>query len=134
MEIDGTFGVIAGEVDPTVIEAEGGTPYTGTDVDTGCAVYVYDGTSDNVEPTELSADSVEVSTAPVRYILSTGLYRYAAGVLPGGTEAAPMPYTVALTCDSDTPENPVAEPEVVDFTSEQDVPVIAGQIATANFL
>ncbi len=131
MEIDGTFGVIAGEVDPTVIEAQGGTPYTGTDVDTGCAVYVYDG--NGAMPAELSAESTEVSTASVRYILSTGLYRYAAGVLPGGTEAAPMPYTVALTCDLDTPENLVAEPEVVGFTGEQDVPVIAGQIATADF-
>ena len=61
----------------------------------------------------------------------SGLYRYAAGALSGGTAATPAQYTVALTCDADDPVLD-ATTEVV-FIAAQNANVVAGQTATIDF-
>ena len=119
------LGTIAGLVDEGLV----GSPYDGTTLETGCAVYVYDGhdaTIDDYHPTW-----TVVSSARVRYSESLGHYGYAAGALPGGTVAQPKPYTVALTCDVDDPL--LDATTEVTFTPGQNADVVVGQIATVDF-
>lgn len=125
--VDETLGLIGGEVADTLIPAQGGTAYSGMTIETGCRVYVYAG--HDAVPDDHYDGSPVVSIARVRYVESTGAYRYAAGSLPGGTEATPDPYTVALTCD---PDDPMAN-EGLTFTGVQNADVVAGQVDTRNF-
>ena len=107
-----------------------GVLYSGATVETGCAVYIYAG--HNFTPDDHYEGSLPVSTARVRYDIVSGLYRYAAGALSGGTAATPAQYTVALTCDADDPVLN-ATTEVV-FTAAQNANVVAGQTTTIDFL
>ena len=130
IELDETLGTIAGTVGEGAIKAQVGVPYSGATIETGCAVYVYAG--HDVTPDDHYEGSPVVSTARVRYDIVSGLYRYAAGALSGGTAATPAQYTAALTCDADDPVMN-ATTEVV-FTAAQNANVVAGQTATIDFL
>jgi len=135
IELDDSLGTIAGDVHAQLITDLGGTPYTGTDLDTGCAVYVFpnDGSPlndfwyDGVEMT----DSNVIATARVRYNGETGdyIYSYALGGLPGGTTDVPERYRIALTCDADDPNVP---DEGLNFTPAQTVNVVAGETTLAD--
>ena len=130
IELDDTIGAIAGSVDQAVITGRAGVLYSGATVETGCAVYVYAG--HGATPDDHYDGSTVVATARVRYDTVSGLYRYAAGALSGGTAATPAQYTAALTCDPDDPEsNATTE---VTFTAAQNAIVVAGQTATIDFL
>jgi hypothetical protein len=131
IEVDETLGTIAGDVHEDVISSAGGLAYSGIDLDTGCAVYIYEG--HDTSPEDHHDGSTVVSTARVRYELASGLYRYAAGALLGGTEGTPEPYTAALTCDSDDPLVDELDTEVV-FTAGQNADVVAGQTAPIHFV
>jgi uncharacterized protein DUF4382 len=126
IEFDDTLGTIAGNVDPDLIPAEG--LYSGATIETGCAVYVYTGLG--ITPDDSYDLSPVISTARVRFDTVSGLYRYAAGALRGGTTAAPEPYTVALTCDSD--DATLDDPGVM-FTAGQNANVVAGQTTPISF-
>ena len=130
MELDDTLGTIAGTVGQGVITTQEGVLYSGANVETGCAVYIYAG--HNVTPDDHYDGSIVVSTARVRYDTVSGLYRYAAGALSGGTAATPAQYTAALTCDSDDAElNATTE---VTLTAAQNANVVAGQTTTIDFV
>lgn len=131
IEVDETLGTIAGDVHEGIINSAGGMPFSGTDVDTGCAVYIYAG--HDTTPEDHYDGSTVISTARVRYDLASGLYGYAAGALFGGTEGAPERYTAALTCDGDDPLVNELDTEVV-FTEGQNADVVARQTETINFL
>jgi hypothetical protein len=133
IEPDDSLGTIAGLVDPDLVDDLGGTAYTGSDVDTGCAVYVFpdDGTALDDYHT---SDSNVVSTARVRYNGEAPPfhYGYAAGALPGGEAASPEFYRAALTCDDDDPLTD-DDGSVVEFTGEQTVEVLAGETTQTDF-
>ena len=131
MELDDTLGTIAGTVDQAVLKVQEGVLYTGANVETGCAVYVYAG--HDVTPDDHYEGSPVVSTARVRYDSVSGQYRYAAGALSGGTAAIPALYTAALTCDADDPAMNAMNMEVI-FTAAQNANVVAGQTAKIDFL
>ena len=124
------LGTIAGVVDESLV----GSAYDGTTLETGCAVYVYEGHDATIDDHYLTSTSTSpvVSSARVRYSESLGHYGYAAGALPGGTIAQPKPYTVALTCEPDDPSID-AQNEATTFTSGQNADVVVGQIATVDF-
>jgi hypothetical protein len=122
------LGAIAGAVDESLVPAD--SRYDGTTLETGCAVYVYedhDAVIDDYHPT-----STVISSARVRYSESLGTYGYAAGALPGGTIAQPVPYTVALTCDEDDPM--LDAPTEVTFTVGRNASVVVGQVTTVDFI
>jgi hypothetical protein len=121
MEEDTTVGTIEGEVSEQTVTIHGGSPYIGVDVDTGCAAYVYAG--ENVTPDDYYVGSPLLNTASVKFDVGSGLYRFAVGGLAGGTEAAPEPYTVAVTCDPDDPN----VDESLGFTGGVNAGVVAGQ-------
>jgi hypothetical protein len=125
-----TLGAIAGDVDAGLIPEQGGMAFTGADLDTGCAAYIYAG--HDITPDDYFEGSPVFATAAVRYNEGTGLYRYAAGGIPGGTDASPLPYTVALSCDSDDPLFDDSETDV-SFTAGQNANVVAGQTTSINF-
>lgn len=132
MELDADLGTVAGEVDEAVISTLGGTTYTGTDIDTGCAAYAYSGY--NVAPVDFYPDSPVVSTASVRYDTAMGVYRYALGGLLGGTASTPEPYTIAVTCDADDPAiNESLTVNSLIFTTGQNADVIAGETTPIDF-
>lgn len=131
IEVDETLGTIAGDVHEDVISGAGGLLFSGTDLDTGCAVYIYAG--HDAIPDDHHDGSTVVSTARVRYDPTSGLYGYAAGALFGGTEGTPELYTAALTCDLDDPLVDELDAEVV-FTAGQNGDVVAGQTASIDFL
>ena len=120
------LGTIAGRVGEGPIPLE--SRFDGTNLETGCAVYVYTGHDAMID--DHHEDSNVVSSARVRYSVSLGYYGYAAGALPAG------PYTVALTCDADDPlandPLPNAIPEVA-FTLGQNADVVVGQTTTVDF-
>jgi Domain of unknown function (DUF4382) len=125
IENTAALGTIAGVVGAGLV----GSPYNGTTVETGCAVYVFAGfgaTLDDHHPT-----STVLSSARVRYSETLGQYGYAAGALPGGTVAQPAPYTVALTCDFDDPTLDATN-EVV-FSPGKDASVVVGQRSIVDF-
>ena len=122
------LGTIAGLVADSRIPPA--SRYVGTLVETGCAVYVYNGHDPTIVDDYHSSSAV-VSSARVRYSLALGRYAYAAGALPGGTVAQPKPYTVALTCDADDPL--LDSTTEVAFTLGQSANVVMGQTATVNF-
>jgi Domain of unknown function (DUF4382) len=131
VEVDQALGTIAGDVHEDVITAEGGVLFSGGDVDTGCAVYIYAG--HDVTPDDYYYEgSTVVSTARVKYVETSGFYSYAAGGLLGGTEAMPAPYSVALTCDMDDPLTDDMGTDV-GFTAAQNAEVIAGQVESISF-
>jgi Domain of unknown function (DUF4382) len=133
IEPDNTLGTIAGSVTDMVISNRGGMLYDGTNVETGCAAYVFEG--DGTTPNDYYDGSPAYATARVKYDMSdpaNPAYRYAAGALPAGA------YTVAVTCDPDDPT--VDEPNVptpgqnaVLFTGGQNTTVVAGQTAEVVF-
>ena len=122
------LGTIAGLVADTRIPPA--SRYVGALVETGCAVYVYNGNDPTIVDDYHSSSTV-VSSARVRYSAALGRYGYAAGALPGGTVAQPKPYTVALTCDADDPL--LDATTEVTFTLAQSANVVIGQTATVNF-
>jgi hypothetical protein len=124
---DEDLGTIAGQVDELVITSLGGTTYSGSDIDTGCAAYVYAG--HNVTPDDYYENSPVTSTASVKYDTATSAYRYVVGAILGGTVSTPELYTVAVTCDADDPETN----ESLSFTAGQNANVVAGQTETADF-
>jgi hypothetical protein len=133
VEPDDTLGTIAGNVHPQLIDDLGGTPYTGGDVDTGCAVYVFaaDAEIDDFHYT----GSTVISTATVRYNgePEPDDYSYAAGALAGGEAGMPESYQVVLTCDQDDPLDD-DDGTVVTFTDPPlIVDLLAGETAEANF-
>ena len=129
IENTAALGTIAGTVDAGLV----GSTYDGTTIETGCAVYVYEGPG--ITPDDHYLSSPVFSTARVRYtdLLGEIASRYAAGALPGGTVAQPARYTIALTCDADDPEADDQSGAVM-FTGAQDVEVVAGQTTTADFV
>lgn len=129
MEPATDLGTIAGKVDWSVIDGLGGAAYSGSDIDTGCAAYVYAG--HDRAPDDFYDDSPVpvISTASVKYDIVMGDYRYAMGALVGGKVSTPEPYTVALTCGTDDPELN----DDLTFTAGQSAEVVAGQTWTANF-
>jgi Domain of unknown function (DUF4382) len=122
IELDETLGTIAGSV------TLAGVGYDGSTLETGCAVYIYEGPG--MMPDDYYEGSSVLSTARVRYDTVSGLYRYAAGALPGGTAVAPVPYTAALTCDLDNPE---LDDDTVNFTPGQNANVVANQTTAIDF-
>ena len=127
IEADANLGTLAGEVDESVIIGLGGTIYNGSDIDTGCAAYIYE--DQDVTPDDYYMGSPLISTASLKYDTVLGTYRFAAGALLGGTVAIPEPYTVALTCDTDDSEID----EDLTFTAGQNADVVAGETWTTNF-
>ncbi|MEN8108311.1 MAG: DUF4382 domain-containing protein [Pseudomonadota bacterium] len=128
MDPDADLGTVAGEVNETVITSLGGTTYTGSDIDTGCAAYAYAG--HNTPPDDYyHPGSPVINTASVKYDTAMGVYRYAMGALVGGTASTPEPYTIALTCDADDPE----ANNSLTFTAGQNADVVAGETWTTNF-
>jgi hypothetical protein len=125
IENTAALGTIAGTVHESLI----GSAYRGTTVETGCAVYVFEG-NDAVD--DHHSTSTVLSSARVRYSETLGHYGYAAGALPGGTVAQPLQYTVALTCDADDPI--VDATTEVTFTPAQNAGVIVGQTTPVNFV
>jgi len=125
VENTAALGTIAGTVHENLV----GSTYDGTTVETGCAVYVFQGTDAAVDDHHVS--STVLSSARVRYSEALGNYGYAAGALPGGSPAEPVQYTVALTCHSDDP-NTDATTEVA-FTPGQNASVVAGQTTAIDF-
>jgi hypothetical protein len=126
IENTAALGTIAGTVHESLI----GSPYDGTTVETGCAVYVFEGPDAVVDDHHLS--STVLSSARVRYSETLGHYAYAAGALPGGTAAQPLQYTVALTCD---PDDPTADATTeVTFTPGQNAGVVVGQTTGIDFV
>jgi hypothetical protein len=124
-------GAIAGQVDWSLVRSQGGALYTGTTVETGCAVYVY--ANHDTVPDDSYDGSPVVAVARVRYDTSLGQYRYTLSALPGGTAALPTPYTVALTCGIDDPT--INDSNVfVPFYGAQNADVLAGQTTTVDFL
>jgi hypothetical protein len=135
VEVNDTLGTIAGDVYEALIADLGGVEFMGTDVDTGCAVYIYtghDAPTDDYYDTSPDTSPI-VSIARVRFSVGSGTYSYAAGALPGGTAAAPEPYTAALSCDMDDPLMNNTDMEVA-FTAGQNADVIAGETETVDFL
>jgi hypothetical protein len=125
IENTAALGTIAGTVHEDLVD----TSYDGTTIETGCAVYVFEGANapvDDHHPT-----STVLSSARVRYSTALGSYGYAAGALPGGTVAQPLQYTVALTCDSDEPTTD--DTTDVTFTPALNADVIAGQTTLVGF-
>jgi hypothetical protein len=127
MDSNENLGTVAGEVNETVITSLGGTTYTGSDIDTGCAAYVYAG--HNATPDDYYLGSPVISTAGVKYDIAMGVYRYAMGALVGGTASMPEPYTIALTCDADDPQ----ADDSITFTEGKNADVTAGETWTTNF-
>ena len=127
MEPDADLGTIAGEVDETVITGLGGTTYSGSDIDTGCAAYAYSGY--NTTPDDYYEGSPVINTASVKYDTAMGVYRYAMGGLVGGTASTPEQYTIAVTCDADDPTNN----DSLTFTAGMNADVVAGETSTINF-
>jgi hypothetical protein len=126
-----SLGTIAGQVDALLVRSQGGSLYTGTTVETGCSVYAY--AAHDTVPDDIYDGSPVVATAPVRYDVSLGQYRYAIGALPGGTAALPTPYTVALTCGIDDPT--INDSDVfVPFYGAQNADVLAGETTIVDFL
>jgi hypothetical protein len=74
-----------------------------SETDTGCKVYVYEGHGVVLDDYH-EADNV-LTSAKVLYNSDSGFYEYVAAFLPTDSTAEPTPYTVALTCDIDDPEN-----------------------------
>jgi hypothetical protein len=128
MEANADLGTITGEVNVSVITDLGGTTYSGSDIDTGCAAYIYAG--HDITPDDYYTGSPVINTASVKYDTAMGVYRYAVGALMGGAVSTPEPYTVALTCDTDDPE---LNDDSLTFTAGQNADVVAGQTWTANF-
>ena len=132
IENTAALGTIAGVVDAGRIAS----PYNGTTVETGCAVYVFEGFGATLDDHHLT--STVLSSARVRYSEVLGQYGYAVGALPGGTVAQPAPYTVALTCDFDDPMVN-DDPAVVDpmndvmFSPGKDAGVVVGQVTSVDF-
>jgi hypothetical protein len=125
IENTAALGTIAGTVHENLV----GSTYDGTTVETGCAVYVFEGADAPLDDHHLS--STVTSSARVRYDETLGNYGYAAGALPGGTVAQPLQYTVALTCDADDPTaNATTE---VTFTPGQNAGVVVGQTTVVDF-
>lgn len=87
-------GTIAGTVDMTLIPAE-----TMGETDSGCSIYVWEGHGVMLDDMH-DTDNV-LTTAKVLLDNDSGQYEYVAAYLPTDTEAGPLPYTVALTCDMD---------------------------------
>lgn len=133
IEPDDSMGTIAGYVDAQLIDDLGGTAYTGADVDTGCAVYVFPGDGTALDDYHYVGSNV-VSTATVRYNgePQPSNYAYAAGALPGGEVGSPEIYRAALTCDDDDPLSD-DDGSLVEFTGVQTVEVLAGETSEVNF-
>jgi len=102
-----------------------------SDDPTGCAVYVYEGAQDLVEPDDIceiedSAICPEADRplleAGVEFNESSGLYEYRTGFMNPGT------YTVALLC---APDDPVLD-DVVSFIGEIQVITEAGSEGTGS--
>jgi hypothetical protein len=135
IELDDSLGTIAGDVHAQLITDLGGTAYTGTDVDTGCAVYLYPDDGSTLEDFWYdgadATDSNVIATAHVRYNGESGdlIYSYALGGLPGGTIDMPESYRIALTCDADDPD---LANEGLTFTAAQTVDVVAGATTVAE--
>jgi hypothetical protein len=123
-------GTIAGQVNADVLSGAGGTTFVGGTLETGCVVYAYDG--HDVTPDDHYDGSPVVAAARVLYSETTGEYHYAIGALPGGTESTPAPYTVALTCGADDPLVD-EDASIVALTGTQNVDVVIGQTASADF-
>jgi hypothetical protein len=113
-------------------------------VGTGCAVYVYHSppAAGVVIPDDLYEGSPVVTAARVRYDVSSGGYRFAAGALLDDDVGA-EPYAIAMTCDADNPlddetavvdaDGPVdKEDETIVFGAPQNVGVNAGQTVTVE--
>jgi len=133
LELDTTIGTIAGTVADTTIMGLGGDLYTGSTIETGCAVYVYAG-ADRIPDDHHDASPV-VTAARVRFDVASTAYRFAAGALPDD-EVGPEPYTVALTCSLDDPlvdQPPMDQPNPVVFGAPQNVGVNAGATVLVNF-
>ena len=88
-----------GKITGTV--AESLIPELISDTDTGCKVYVYEG-SDVVPDDYHDSDNV-LTSAKVLYNSDSASqsYEYVAAYLPTDSTVASTPYTVALTCDVD---------------------------------
>lgn len=123
LELDNTIGTIAGTVTLGAIDSMGGEPYSGGPIDTGCAVYVYAGAGAVPDDHHDDVDSTVVTAARVRFDVTTGAYRFAAGALVDDV-AGPKPYTVALTCSADDPMTD--DPQIDDTATELDTPVLFG--------
>jgi hypothetical protein len=125
IENTAALGTIAGTVHESLV----GSTYDGTTLETGCAVYVFEGADAPLDDHHLT--STVLSSARVRYSETLGNYGYAAGALPGGTVAEPVQYTVALTCDSDDPTTDATTE--VTFTPGHNAGVVANQTAVVDF-
>ena len=125
IENTAALGTIAGTVNESLVPS----PYDGTTVETGCAVYVFEGSDTPLD--DHHASSTVLSSARVRYSEALGNYGYAAGALPGGTVALPTPYTVALTCDADDPTTDATTE--VTFSPAQNAGVVIGQVRQVDF-
>ena len=126
-ELDSTIGTIAGTVDARLIPDD--HEYLGGTVETGCAVYVYAGI--NATLADMTENGTLVTAARVRFDVTSGSYRFAAGALVDD-EAGAEPYTVALTCNLDL-DDPITPNAAVVFGPPQNVDVNAGQTVTVAF-
>lgn len=86
-------GKITGTVDESLI------PGMISETDTGCKVYVYAGHGVELDDYH-DADNI-LTSAKVLYDAASTSFKYVAAFLPTDSEADPVPYTVALTCDVD---------------------------------
>jgi hypothetical protein len=128
VEIDESLGGIAGAVAESLI-VDPGALYDGTNLDTGCAVYIYDN-GDGPEDYFDDPQETVITTVSVRYDIATGLYRYVTSTLPGGTESVPVLYSAALTCDLDD----ATENEDLTFVGpKDDIEVVGGLTTEVNF-
>jgi hypothetical protein len=132
------YGSIAGSVDPALIDATGCTSDPNTEA--GNVVYVYEGADvvpddiDAIDATEdPDTDPEPVTTANVRFNAETSTYDYMAAFLSPGS------YTAAFTCqgqddvipDEDMPS--LEDNNVIEFIGAQNVEVVDGETAMADF-
>ncbi|WP_421841167.1 DUF4382 domain-containing protein [Marinobacter algicola] len=115
-------GIIEGTVAGELITQECGDALT---PDFAGNVYVHDG--ENAQPDDIGSANEPLVAVPVEE--NGGDYAYIAAFIPAGN------YTVSYTCGDDLIEDDQGEPsdDDIDFVGAQNVTVIAGETATADF-
>ena len=117
---DTRVGTISGSVDTTLLT----TNCSDQDAATHNAVYVFEGSG--ITPDDIDGDGVEpVVTALLKYDVVSGFYGYQAAFLLAGD------YTLAFSCHADRED--IEENEDLLFVGAQDVSVVTGETATADF-
>ena len=114
-------GMIEGTVAGELITQECGAAFT---PEFAGNVYVHEGA--DVTPDDIGSENEPLVVVPVD---ESGTYTYTAAFIPAGD------YTVSYTCGDDLIEDDQGEPsdDDINFTGAQNVTVVAGATATADF-